>query len=495
MRFTPSRSLLSLSLVAGLLTTLGASPASSTSFSQSCFATYGSPAQTVADFNNDGNVDVAISPGTAAGSGFTVQPLINVYLGDGLGGFTFASQVATAFEFIYLAVADVNNDGKQDLINSGDYTGPPSINLGNGDGTFQAAQTVPTAGVDGLTMADMNGDGFVDIVSGEDKNVEVTLNQGNGSFGAATSYRIGIYARALNTADVDGDGLRDVVELANKNNGNPVVVVLLNKGGGILGKAITSQMIAGSGYGGRHVQTADFNGDGKLDVAVPRFVVGNGTGGVSVAFGNGTGSFGSSVNYPMAGLTNHLDIGDINGDGKLDIAAGNNYANPGSSPAGTVTVLYGSGSGAFTVGNVIAVNFGLGITLADANEDGHLDIIEDSCLLLNDGTLAAARETRALGTTVGGPHSAVLTASFSPNPTRGRGVLGFSLPKDGKVSIHLYDLVGRRVHTLADGLWMAAGPHTVDLDRRAASLGTGLYFYRIEAEGSRASGRIVIANP
>src|SRR5262245_55781386 len=170
MRSAPSRPLLLLALMAGLLITLAASPASSTSFTQSCFATYGSPTLTTADFNHDGNVEVAISPGTAAGTGFTVHPLVNVYLGDGLGGFTFASQVATSFEFIYLAAADVNNDGKQDLINSGDYTGPPSINLGNGDGTFQAAQTVPTAGVDGITMADMNQDGYVDIVSGEDKN-------------------------------------------------------------------------------------------------------------------------------------------------------------------------------------------------------------------------------------------------------------------------------------------------------------------------------------
>ena len=113
------------------------------------------------------------------------------------------------------------------------------------------------------------------------------------------------------------------------------------------------------------------------------------------------------------------------------------------------------------------------MALVDANEDTHLDIIEDSCVLLNDGTLAVARKTPALGATVGGAHSAVLTAAFSPNPIRGRGTLGFSLPKDGKVSIHLYDIRGRRVHTLVDGLWMAAGPHAVDLERSAAGLRDG----------------------
>src|SRR5262247_275298 len=150
MRPAPIPATLLLSLATALSMTLAASPASSTSFTQSCFATYGSPGLTVADFNNDGNVDVAISPATAAGTGFTVEPLINVYLGDGLGGFAFATQVPTAFEFLYLEAADVNNDGKQDLLNSGDYTGPFSINLGNGNGTLQSAQTVTTVGVDGF---------------------------------------------------------------------------------------------------------------------------------------------------------------------------------------------------------------------------------------------------------------------------------------------------------------------------------------------------------
>ena len=246
--------------------------------------------------------------------------------------------------------------------------------------------------------------------------------------------------------------------------------------------------MAGSGYPGRHVETADFNGDGKLDVAVPRLQ----GGGVSVAFGDGTGSFGSSANYPMPGGTNHLGVGDINGDGKLDIAAASSATN-GTGPPGAVTVLYGTGSGSFTVGNVIPGDFGLGMALVDANEDTHLDIIEDSCVLLNDGTLAAARASSAIGM-AGSTHAGVLTASFSPNPTSGRGVLGFSLPRDGKVSIHLFDIRGRRVLTLANGLWMTAGPHTVDVDRRAAGLSTGLYFYRIDTTGGRTSGRIVIAN-
>jgi len=488
MRSSPSRSPLLPLLTAGFLVTLAASPASSTGFTQSCFDVYGSPGHVVADFNSDGNVDVALSPGTAAGTGFTTQALINVYLGDGLGSFTFATQVATIGQVIWLAAADVNNDGKLDLVNTGDYTGPFSINLGNGDGTFQAAYAVAGAGDDGLALDDLNNDGYLDLLTGEDKEIAVQFNQGNGTFGAPVLYRIGLYPRGITTVDVDGDGLRDIVAVALSNPGSPAIAFLPGQAGGTFGKLKKSNL-SGSSYGGRHIETADFNGDGKLDVAVTRLQ----NGGVTVAFGNGAGAFSSSANYPMPGFTNHLDVGDINGDGNLDIAAGSVGANP-SSPVGNVTVLYGNGSGGFSVGNVIGVSFGLGIALADANEDGDLDIIEDTCVLLNDGTPAPAATTRAVATP-GSATSANLTASFSPNPTSGRGVLTFSLPKEGKVSIHLYDLRGRRVQTLANGTSMTAGRHTVEVDRRAANLSTGMYFYRIETEAGQRSGRIVIATP
>ena len=486
MRSVPFRSLRLPLAMAGFIVTLAATPAMSTSFTTSCFDVYGSPAYTLADFNNDGHVDVAVSPGTGVGSGFTFHPLVNVYLGDGLGGFTFSTQVTTTGSAIYVAAADVNNDGNLDLANSGDYTGPFSISLGNGNGTFQAADSVAGAGDDGIAFLDLNQDGFLDLITGEDKFVAVQLNLGNGTFGAAVDYAVGNYARALAIADVNEDGLDDVVAMTSKNaNGAPIIAFLANQGDGTLGRAKRSTM-AGTGYAGRDVQLGDFNEDGHLDVAVPRLS----NGGVSVAFGNGAGSFGSSVNYPMTGQSNRLGIGDLNGDGNLDIAVGNHAAST-SSPTGTVTVLNGNGSGGFTTGNVIGVTFGLGLALADANEDGHLDILEDSCALLNDGTPAAARTTRSFGTPGSSP-SGDLTATFSPNPTRGRGVLGFSLPKDGKVSIHLYDIRGRRVYTFADGLWMSAGPHTMELDRRAARLGAGLYLYRIETESGRKSGRIVL---
>lgn len=197
----------------------------------------------------------------------------------------------------------------------------------------------------------------------------------------------------------------------------------------------------------------------------------------------------------MPGNTQRLDLGDVDGDGNLDIIAANYAPNWPATQEAQISVLYGNGSGGFTIGSVITVPYGNGVAVGDLNGDSRLDIVSDSCILLNNGPVASAQAAPAQREAgVSAPAATKLTATFSPNPLRGAGTLGFALPKAGAVSIHLYDLRGRRVLTLMDGAHLAAGPHTVALDRRAAGLGNGLYFYRVETEGNRKSGSIVVLN-
>jgi len=478
MHSTPNslfRSLLALPLL--LIVTI-ATPARATTFSTACFDTFASPAVAVADFNGDGNLDVAITPSTtyAGGASWTIQPQINVYLGNGTGGFTFSSQLNTAAAFVDLVAIDVNNDGKVDLVTSGN---PVSILKGNGDGTFQAAQT--TAGGDNIALGDLNGDGSPDLVVGSFSNITVSFNQGNGTFGAGTTYKLQQPVRGITVQDVNGDGLRDIGVLTlagNQNSGN--VSVFINRGGGTFAHAMDSKV---NGLVARNLRFADFNGDGKLDVAVGRYS----GGGVATLIGNGSGSFNSQTNIAMPGNTIHIDLGDINGDGKTDIVAGNFDSNP---PDGSVSVLYGNGSGGFTIGNVIPLEYGLGVAAADVNHDSRVDILEDTCVLLNTGPVAA---TVTFAQPSGHTDATVkLVAGFTPNPIHDRGALGFSMPRDGKVSIHLYDISGRRVQTLLDEVSMTAGMHSVAVDRRAAGLQKGIYFYRIEAAGSLITGSIVV---
>jgi hypothetical protein len=469
---------------------LAASPAAaSPTFTQNCFADNSSFPITVADFNQDGKLDITINPGTSFGGGFSFSQQIDLYLGNGDGTFTFAREVNAAAAHLDLFAVDVDHDGNLDVAASGNTVTSPfppaSVLRGNGDGTFRSPETYPTTG-ERLTVGDLNGDGFTDLIASDDKEgVEVLLNQGDGTFGAGTHFKVGNQVRALTTSDINGDGFQDVVTMSVVVGGPGfVVAVLLGKGDGKLGPAKGRKL---PGYPGRDLEPADLTGDGKMDLAV----AGGAAGGVLVLLGKGDGSFGAPTVYPMAGSRQRIAVGDVDGDGKLDIVAANhdtNFPNVG----GNVSILYGDGTGAFTIGTVIQVAYGLGVEVADLDADSDLDIVIDSCVLRNNGPVAAAKATPVLGqpaATADAPKN--LTAAFSPNPLRDRGALSFSLPKEGTVSIHLYDLRGRRVQTLMDAIRLPAGSHSVGLDRRAAGLGAGIYFYRIETEGSRKSGSVV----
>jgi len=483
----PTRPLLSrrgapLLLLACLaLIALCAAPASAfPTFTQSCFANNLSHTIAVADFDNDGDADIAITPNEALGLAWTFNSLIDIYLNDGAGTFTFAGEDTTAVAFLYMDAEDVDHDGNLDIVASGD---PTSVMKGNGDGTFQLTQTYPAAGLL-LDLGDFNGDGFDDVVTPDaKKGVDIRLNQGDGTFGPSSRQGGNEVPRQLTTSDINGDGFLDVVTIDAT---SPFTMsVLLGRGNGTLGRVVRTTV---SGNPGEDIGSGDFNGDGKTDVTVSRY---NG-GGVAVLLGNGNGTFGPQTNYLMPGNNQNLDVGDIDGDGNLDIVAANyaaNYPNPG----GYISILYGNGSGGFTQGTVIPVAIGNGVALGDFNADSRLDIVSDACVLMNNGPAATAQAAPAQREAAVNTTSATkLTAAFSPNPLRGSGALGFVLPKAGAVSIHLYDVRGRRVLTLMDGTRLAVGPHTIALDRRASGLGTGLYFYRVEAEGSQKSGSIVV---
>jgi hypothetical protein len=469
------------------LMALCAAPASAfPTFTQSCFANNLSHTIAVADFNNDGKLDIAITPNEAQGLAWTFNNLIDIYLNNGTGTFTFAGEDTTASAFVYMDAGDVDHDGNVDIVASGN---PTSVMRGNGNGTFHLAQTYPSAGLTGsLELGDLNGDGFDDLITPDaKKGVDVRLNQGNGTFGPSSKQGGGELVRALMVSDIDGDGFQDVVTIEQSTSNSFTMSVLLGRGNGTLGRVVRTTV---SGFPGEAIGSGDFNGDGKTDVSVPRY----GGGGVAILLGNGNGTFGPQTNYPMPQDTQRLAVGDVDGDGKLDVVAANygvNFPNPG----GDISILYGNGSGGFTQGTVIAVANGNGVALGDFNADSRLDIVSDTCVLTNNGPsasiVAAPAQREAI---VNAPFAIKLTAAFAPNPLHGSGALGFVLPKAGAVSIHLYDVRGRRVLTLMDGANLAAGRHTVALDRQSTRLESGLYFYRIETEGNRKSGSIVVVD-
>jgi hypothetical protein len=203
----------------------------------------------VADVNEDGKLDVLVAnPGGAGTGGVGV---IGVLLGRGDGTLkavrTFGA--GDGFDASSIAVADVNNDGKEDLVVAnycatelcpGTGTGSVAVLLGNGNGTFQTAQTYDSAGygASGIAVADVNGDGEEDlvVVNQSADNIRrgligVLLGNGDGTFQPAQTYSThGQFASAIALANLNRDTKLDIVAAnANLSGGDGTVGVLLGK--------------------------------------------------------------------------------------------------------------------------------------------------------------------------------------------------------------------------------------------------------------------------
>ena len=250
-------------------------------------------------------------------------------------------------------MADVNGDGKPDLLVANLFADPNltgngavAVLLGNGDGTFGAAQSYDSGSPAAFSLAvsDLNGDGKLDVVLVHERGVlGVLLGNGDGTFQAAQTYSTGgqgSYSIAI--ADVNGDGKPDVL-VTNEvvdNSSTSAAGVLLGNGDGTLQPA---EIYSTRAIDAQSIAVADVNGDGKPDliVAHANSVVANSSP-VAVLLGNGDGTFMKAQTY-YSGGNNALSIvvADVNGDGKPDLIVGNKFVNSKDHTSGSVGVLLG----------------------------------------------------------------------------------------------------------------------------------------------------------
>jgi hypothetical protein len=295
----------------------------------------------IADVNHDGKPDVVV--GDSYG-------IVGVLLGNGDGTFQPVVVYDTGANFTKsVAVADVNGDGNPDIIVASacvsgvncdaGVAGVVSVLFGNGDGTFQPATTFGSGAYNAsfVAAADVNGDGKPDLIvsnqcmassdcgSNSPGEISVFLNNGDGTFQTPATYNSGgNFAYAIAVADVNGDGKPDLV-VSNASSGT--VGVLLGNGNGTFQNPVTYAS-GGVNPAPGPLVIADVNGDGKPDLVVSNSCQGKRScfepGPVGVLLGNGDGTFQTPVTYKSGGRgPNSVAVGDLNGDGRPDIVAAN----------------------------------------------------------------------------------------------------------------------------------------------------------------------------
>jgi uncharacterized repeat protein (TIGR01451 family) len=269
----------------------------------------------VGDFNEDGKPDLAV-----ANLGSTGVGGVTILLGNGDGTFTAGTPVATGSGPFAIVTADFNGDGHLDLAvsNSGDNT--VTLLLGHGDGTFTLKSTSSVGSLPQVLIpGDFNEDGILDLaVSNEiDGTVSILIGVGDGTFQAQTTVSTGGSGSPIGLigADYNGDGHMD---LAAVNAGD--VAILLGNGAGVF--TLFANPSTGSGDLIAGV-AGDYNGDQKVDL-----VVSDRTAGEAFLFpGNGDGTFGAPTTYTTAAGSFGVATADFNGDGALDLAFANGAAN------------------------------------------------------------------------------------------------------------------------------------------------------------------------
>jgi hypothetical protein len=284
-----------------------------------------------------------------------------------------------------VAIGDLNGDGHLDLVVSSFFNscsggfGTVGVLLGNGNGTFQNAVTYTVDEFPSFAaIADVNGDGHPDLVvsglclqnggcNGSAGGVSVLLGKGDGTFQSPVTYGVPKGAGEVVVADVNGDGHPDLVVATGCQGGcGAAVNVLLGNGDG------TFQAPIGSGTGGAgSLAVGDLNGDGRLDVAV----VGTE---VSVMQGNGDGTFQAPTVYPTGGDgATWVAMADLNGDGHLDLVVANTCESGTSCQYGSAGVLLGNGDGTFKAPVSYLSDGGeaRSVAVQDVNGDGKPDVI------------------------------------------------------------------------------------------------------------------------
>lgn len=303
------------------------------------------------DYNADCRIDLAVAN---AGS-----HSVTLIFGDGKGSFVSKVDLGLSLNVFAIAAADVNVDGRQDLIVTA-ATGGVMVLLGDEDGAFRSRTRYPTgSGTYGIAVADLDADGWPDLIAPDNlytNTVSVLLGNGDGTFRDALHFGAGKNPFSVAIGDLNRDGKLD---MAVANYGSDNVSVLAGNGDGTFGPSAEYP----TGRNPRSVAITELNRDGVPDLALSNY-----DHSVSVLMGRTDGTFGPATSYGTDGPAFSMVCGDLNADGREDLAVANYIPS-------TVSVFLGRGDGTLEPRMDFGTSAGpYGIGLGDLDGDAQRDL-------------------------------------------------------------------------------------------------------------------------
>ena len=425
-------------------------PAFLTPFGVAAGASEGAVA--VGDFNGDGRQDIAVS---------NLNNTISVALGNGDGTFQAPVVTATTAGSWAMVTGDFNRDGKLDL--AANAIGGNSIDrlMGNGDGTFQPRVSYQTgAYVNRLAKGDFNGDGADDLAgasTGYGGTLFVLKNSGDGTFVPAQSYSAGLGAQDVHVVDLNRDGKLDLVTANQSSQGG--IATLLGNGDG----TFQSSRAFYAGSAPFRETVGDYNEDGNADVVVLNSYIGNQ---FSISFGNGDGTYQAPHSYSMSnGGSSQIETADFNGDGHLDLIEANGQVELGRGDGSFYAIQSNAGFG----GSYMALGDFNGDGAMDAVATGFGAVATTMTNAKNDQTFVGSATQLSLSApasaVAGQPFAVAVTALDADGnvATDFLGTVGFFNPLNPAVAnSYTFTAADAGKHTLAGaGILIAAGPQTL----------------------------------
>jgi hypothetical protein len=286
------------------------------------------------DFNGDGKPDMAVPTGNG----------LLILLGTGNASAPYTTGMTIPLSGPGCPIAgDLNGNGKIDLLEGASSLGGVGVYLNNGKGTFELASVVPLSPANEMVLADFNHDGLLDIATSYN---QLAYGKGKGQFESPVAIwddppPLGFVWVAA--GDLNNDGWTDLMAVEADGIGDYYVMLNNHKG-----QFTVTTYTTPKDYGPSTVMLGDFNGDGNLDAV---FEFGNANAGVYL--GNGQGEFTSTNQLLPYPFVDQLppQVGDVNGDGILDILLPAN---------GMITIALGKGDGTFVTPLTVGVASGLG---------------------------------------------------------------------------------------------------------------------------------------